>query len=417
MKAVTRRAALFALGLAMLGAAGGAGAQSPQGEPLKIGFSMALTGGLAANGKAALIAMQIWESDVNAKGGLLGRPVKLVYYDDQSNGASIPGIYTKLLDVDKVDFVVSGYSTAAIVPAMPIVIQRKMVFLGLMGTSVNAHFNYDRYFSMIPLGDGGALQLSKGFVEVAKTIQPEPKRIAVVALDAEFSKAAADGIKQNLKGTGIKVVYDRTYPPSTVDFLPLVRAIQASKPDLVFLASYPVDSAGLIRAIRQTKLSASMVGGVMIGPQIGGFKQQNGPALNNLVTWDIFAPEVTMKFPGVDAFLDKYRPIAAKQGVDPLGFYVPPMAYAMMEVLGQAIEAAAKPDQALVAEQLRNGTFQTIAGEIKFAANGEWAEPRSLLVQYRGIDDSGLDQFKQAGKQVILYPEKYKSGDLAVPFQ
>jgi len=155
----------------------------------------------------------------------------------------------------------------------------------------------------------------------------------------------------------------------------------------------------------------------MIGPQIGGFKQQNGSALNNLVTWDIFAPEATMKFPGVDAFLDKYRPIAAKQGVDPLGFYVPPMAYAMMEVLGQAIEAAAKPDQALVAEQLRNGTFQTIAGEIKFAANGEWAEPRSLLVQYRGIDDSGLDQFKQAGKQVILYPEKYKSGDLAVPFQ
>ncbi|MFX8546783.1 ABC transporter substrate-binding protein, partial [Acinetobacter baumannii] len=90
-------------------------------------------GGLASNGKAALAAMQIWEEEVNGRGGLIGRPVKLVYYDDQSNGATVPGIYTKLLDVDKVDLLLSGYSTAAIAPAMPIVIQKKMVFLTLLG--------------------------------------------------------------------------------------------------------------------------------------------------------------------------------------------------------------------------------------------------------------------------------------------
>src|SRR5215470_5415932 len=88
-------------------------------NPITIGFGMALTGGLAPNGKAALLAMQIWESDINAKGGLLGRPVKLIYYDDQSNPATIPGIYTKLLDVDKVDLIISGYATNMIAPAMP----------------------------------------------------------------------------------------------------------------------------------------------------------------------------------------------------------------------------------------------------------------------------------------------------------
>src|SRR5262249_50596514 len=105
---------------ASLGLAGGAAAQS--GTPIKIGFGMAMTGGLAANGKSALLAQRIWEEEVNAKGGLLGRPVKLVYYDDQSNPSTVPNIYTKLLDVDKVDLIIGGYATAQVAPAMPVVI-------------------------------------------------------------------------------------------------------------------------------------------------------------------------------------------------------------------------------------------------------------------------------------------------------
>ena len=121
-------------------------------NPITIGFGMALTGGLAPNGKAALLAMQIWEEDINAKGGLLGRPVKLVYYDDQSNPATIPGIYTKLLDVDKVDIVVSGYATNMIAPAMPVIMQHDRTFLGLLGLAVNTEFHYPKYFSMTPTG-------------------------------------------------------------------------------------------------------------------------------------------------------------------------------------------------------------------------------------------------------------------------
>ena len=93
-------------------------AQSQTAEPIKIGFGMALTGPLAANGKMSLVAMQVWEDDINAKGGLLGRPVKLVYYDDQSNPSQVPGIYAKLLDVDKVDLIVSGYASTQIAAAM-----------------------------------------------------------------------------------------------------------------------------------------------------------------------------------------------------------------------------------------------------------------------------------------------------------
>jgi branched-chain amino acid transport system substrate-binding protein len=139
-----------ALLAAMLLLAGGFTARAQ--NPITIGFGMALTGGLALNGKAALFAMQIWEKEINAKGGLLGRPVKLVFYDDQSNPATVPGIYTKLLDVDKVDIVISGYGTNMIAPAMGVVIGHNRTFLSLFGLAVNAEFNYPRYFSLVPIG-------------------------------------------------------------------------------------------------------------------------------------------------------------------------------------------------------------------------------------------------------------------------
>ena len=125
---------------------------SQAAAPLRIGFGMALTGGLAANGKAALLAMEIWRDEVNKNGGLLGRPVEFVYYDDQTKPASVPGIYTKLLDVDKVDFLVSGYGTNLIAPAMPIAIERKIVLMGLFGLANNEKYNYPYYFHIGPNG-------------------------------------------------------------------------------------------------------------------------------------------------------------------------------------------------------------------------------------------------------------------------
>src|SRR5947199_4770966 len=115
-------------------------AAAQSGEPIKIGFSMALTGPLAGNGKQALLGMKIWEEETNAKGGLLGRPVKLIFYDDQSTPSTVPGIYTKLLDVDKVDLVVSGYATNMVAPAIPVVMQKKKTFISLFALDANGEF-------------------------------------------------------------------------------------------------------------------------------------------------------------------------------------------------------------------------------------------------------------------------------------
>jgi branched-chain amino acid transport system substrate-binding protein len=241
--------AILALTAATLAAAPAA-AQS--GEPIRIGFSMALTGGLAPNGKSALLAQKIWEEDVNAKGGLLGRPVKLVYYDDKSSPAEVPAIYTKLLDVDKVELVIGPYATAQIAPAMPIVMQKKKMFIGLLGLAVNTEFNYPNYFAMIPSGPDAKPAFTKGFFDIAMAQGQKPQTVAIVAADQEFSRNAADGARENAKAANLRVVYDRTYPPSTADFAPIVRAIQASNPDIVVVCSYPPDSVGMVRSVNES---------------------------------------------------------------------------------------------------------------------------------------------------------------------
>ena len=386
-------------------------------QPLRIGFGMSLTGPLAGNGKAALIAMEIWKDDVNAKGGILGRKVDFVYYDDQTNPATVPGLYTKLLDVDKVDLVVSGYGTAVIAPAMPLMMQRNLMFMTLFGLNVNSKFNYDRYFQIMPAGPEPAVGWTRGFFEAAMSMNPKPKTIALVGADAEYPHLALEGARVHVKRLGLKVVYDKSYPPNTTDYSPIVRAIQATNPDLVYLASYPPDSAGMVRAVNEVGLKTRMFGGGLVGTQFAALKTALGPLLNGVVNYELYTPELSGKFPFLEEFLKKYQARAAKEGVDPLGYYLPPYAYAMMQVLDQAITATKSLDSGKLAEYVHTHTFDTFVGKVGFAKNGEWAEPRVMMVQYNGIKGNAIDQWKQPGVVTVLEPGPYKTGAVKAPYQ
>ncbi len=413
---INRREALAGIATAALTAGSIVPASAQTQQPIRIGMGMAMTGGLAALGKSALLGMQIWKDDLNARGGLLGRKVEFVTYDDQSSPAVVPGIYSKLIDIDKVDLVVSGYATNQIAAAMPTIMQKKRLFMTLFGLAANDQFKYDRYFQMQPNGPDARMEFSRGYIETAMAMNPKPKTIALVGADAEFPNIALDGARENAKKAGLKIVYDKMYPPNTIDFGTIVRSIKATEAELVFVASYPPDSAGMVRAAREVGLKSRMFGGGMIGLQSAALKTQLGPLLNGVVGYDLYVPEPTLKFPGIEEFLKKYQAEAAKQGVDPLGFYIAPFAYAEMQVLEQAIVAVGSLDEAKLAQHIHKASFDTVAGTIKFQERGEWAEPRVLLVQYQGVTGNDVEQFKQTGRQVILHPPKYKSGDIKAPF-
>jgi branched-chain amino acid transport system substrate-binding protein len=385
--------------------------------PITIGFGMALTGGLAPIGKAALLAMQIWESDINAKGGLLGRPVKLIYYDDQSNPATIPGLYTKLLDVDKVDLVISGYATNMIAPAMPIIMQHNRTFLSLFGLAVNSEFKYPKYFSFTPTGGPEPKQsFAAGFFAVAMAQNPKPQTLAMVGADAEFPHNAMEGARVLAKQAGLKIVYDKTYPPTTTDYTPIVRAIQATNPDIVLVCSYPPDTVGMIRAAHEVGLKTKLFGGGMVGLQSTAIKVQLGPLLNGIVDYDYWLPWSRLSSDESKEFLKKYQAQAPSAGVDPLGYYLPPFAYGYLQVLQQAVEGIKGTDQDKLADYLRTHTFKTVVGDVKFGPNGEWSEPRVNEVQFQNIKANDIEQFKDPKTEVILWPPELKTGDLMDPY-
>ena len=386
-------------------------------DPIKIGFGMALTGGLSANGKPALLALQIWKDDVNKRGGLLGRPVDLVFYDDQTNPATVPGIYSKLLDVDKVDLVTSGYGTNLIAPLMPIAMERKLMIMGIFGLANNEKYKYPNYFQISPNGPEPETSTALGFFELAARQSPKPQTVAIVGADAEYPQNALVGARELIRKFGFKTVYDKTYPPSTTDFTPIVRAIKATNPDVVFVASYPPDSVGMLRAAHEVGLQPKLFGGGMVGLMFTSIMTSMGPMLNGVVNYDFWAPEPAfLAVPGIKEFLKEYQARAEKAGVDPLGYYLPPYSYATGQVLAQAIEATKGLDQQKLADYIRATEFNTIVGKVKFGKNGEWAKGRTLMVQYQKIQGNGIEQFRGPGKKVVLYPDEFKSGNIIYPY-
>jgi branched-chain amino acid transport system substrate-binding protein len=401
-----------AIVVAGFGLGSNAGAEQP---PIKIGMSMAQTGGLAGGGKASLLGIEIWRDDVNAKGGLLGRKVELVVYDDKSSAAETPAIYSKLLDIDKVDLLFAPYATVPTAPIMPLVKQRGMVLIGNFSFQVNSKIGHDMYFNNAPWGPADAW--ASAFLDLGQ--KAGGKTVALLTADQEFAQNLAKTAREVATKRNMPVVFDQAYPPNTVEFSSIIRALKAAKPDVVYVASYPPDSAGILRAVNEIGIgdNVKLFGGGMVGLQFGPVMENLGSLLNGIVNFNTWLPEPAMYFEGTKAFFDTYAKRAVEAKVDPLGFYLAPFGYASGQLIEAAIKATGSLDQKGLAKYLREHEIQTIVGPIAFSPDGERKETATLQAQFRGIVDKNMDQFRKAGKQVILFPEKIKSGDLVSPFE
>jgi branched-chain amino acid transport system substrate-binding protein len=415
---ITRRRVNAGIGAALVSPVLGGASAFAQGAPIKIGFGMALTGPLAVNGQQALLGAQIWSEEVNAKGGLLGRQVQLIHYDDQSNPSNIPGLYTKLLEVDKADLVVSGYATNMVAPAIPIVMQKNKTFLSLFALDANSEFHYPRYFSYIPTGGPNPKQtISEGFFQVAATQNPKPQTVAIAAEDAEFSRNAAEGARANAKQYGFKVIYDKSYPPNTTDYSPVIRAIQAGNPDLLCICSYPLSSVGMLLSANELGFKPKMIGGAMVGLQATAIKSKLETHLNGVVNYDNWVPSAKMMAPAAD-FFKKYQGRAPKLGIDPLGYYLGGWGYAYLQVLQQAIEGTKSIEDEKIANYFRNNAVNSIMAEgVRFGKNGEWVKAHQLQVQYHGITDAAnLETWRGMSYQTVVSPTEEVTGKVIYPY-
>jgi branched-chain amino acid transport system substrate-binding protein len=386
-------------------------------DPIKVGFSMSLSGPGGPAGKQVLVSLEIWRDDVNAKGGLLGRPVELVYYDDQSSPANVPPIYAKLIDVDKIDLLLGPYATNQIVAAIAVIAPRKLTTIGLLGLAANSQFHYPGYFSMLTYGQNPAREFSRGFFELAKSRTPRLQTVAIVGIDSEFGKTATDGARENAKLAGFKIIYDQLYPPGTIDLAPIARVIKAANPDIVFAASYPPDTVAFVRAAHEVGLAPTMIGGSLIGMLAMPLKVAMGPLMNGyLNNAEVFMPVPTLYFEGTKEVLDKYRERAKGQGIDPFGYNFAPYGYAAGQVLAAAVKATKGLDHVKLADYMHRHSFSTVVGEISFGPDGEWAKPRSLVSQWRDLTGNDIGQLTDPKKWVVVWPPEHKTGDLTFPY-
>ena len=388
---------------------------SPNTIPIRIGYCLSLTGPLAGNSSAKL-THDIWREDVNARGGLLGRPVELICQDDHSDASLVPGIYQRLMDVECVDIVIGGYGTNSLLAAMPEIIRRQRYFVGLMGLGVNNSFDYANYFAMIPTGPDPSASLTEGFFALAAAQHPKPETVALLSADAEFSRNPILGAKDNARKYGFRIVHEAVYPLDTTDFPALIDVVAKSGCDLLFLCSYLSDSIALVRAVRTHRFRPAMVGGAMIGPQNTSVKAALGPMLNGFINYEYWVPGPRMIFPGVQELLDTYQSRATAAEVDRLGHYMAPLAYSQLQVVAQAIEATGRLDDLTLADYTRKATFQTVMGMVEFGKNGEWSRPRVVQVQFQGIVGADLEQFRDGARQTIVWPTELASGHIQFPY-
>ena len=342
--------------------------------------------------------------------------MQLVFYDDQSNPANVPPIYTKLIDVDKADLIVSGYATPIIAAALPIAMQHDMVLMGLFGLANNAKLKYDKYFGVAPIGEDPVNAVAAPFFGVADTMNPKPATVAVITPDIQFGHAALEGVRNAAKARGMKIVYDRTFPPSMTDFSTLVREVQAAHPDLVFVATQPGQSINVARAIAEVGLDAQMIGGGMTGLQTTDTETILGPQINGLVNFAYWLPAPKLQSPGAMEFLSKYQARAKADGVDPIGYYVAPWAYADLQMLGAAVDATKSLQGDKLADYLHKTKLQTIIGEVEYGPGGEWVKPRQFLIQFQNVKSKDAAQFMDTAHLVVVGPPELKSGDLIAPF-
>ncbi len=212
-------------------------------------------------------------------------------------------------------------------------------------------------------------------------------------------------------------MYDKSYPPNTTDFTPIVRALQASNADIVIVCSYPLSSVGIVQAVNELNYKPKMIGGAMVGLQATVFKQRLRSKLNGIVNYETWVPSEKMMAPAAE-FFKVYQARAGAEGVDPLGYYLGGWGYSYLSVLAQAVNGAKSIDDDKLADYLRKNEFKTIMGSWSYGPGGEWTKSGMMQVQYHGIKDgTDLDTWRGMDHQTVLTPADLKTGNVIYPYE
>ncbi len=360
-------------------------------EPIKIGASMSLTGKYARTGVYTKDGYELWAEQINNQGGLLGRNVEFVIYDDQSDPKTAAKLYEKLITSDKVDLLMGPYSSGVTFAASTITEKYKIPMITAGATSEEI---WQRGYKYV-FGTGPHNELYYiGAFDLAK--QMDFKTIAIINADDLFPLSLAKAVEKLSKENGIEVVMQEDFPKGNQDFTALITKIKASNPDILFGGTYLPDSVLLMRQMKEQDFCPKMIV-LSVGPSLPDFQEALGADASYVMVESFWEPAIDT--PGNKEFTEAYK---KKFGYEPE--YHGAWAYSGCQVLEAAVKEAGSLEPEKVREALTKVHPTTLLpGEFKVDDTGMQVGQISMIAQW-------LD-----GKREVVWPEKYATKKFVLP--
>jgi branched-chain amino acid transport system substrate-binding protein len=357
-----------------------------------VGGAISQTGRYAEPAGRQVNSIKMWVDEVNDRGGLLGRKIKLVLLDDKSDTQTAVKLYEKLITEDKVDVLLAPYSSG-ITEAVANVNERyKMPFVAYGASSSPIWEKGRKYiFSIVAVAE----DYQKGSLHLAKQIGVS--KIAIIGEDSLFPRQSGIGAKQWADKLGIQVVLQENYPQKQTDFTALLQKIKASGAEAVMSNSYFADAAAQLRQMRELNLNFKLFSST-VGPGLPNFAEQLGKSAEYVLGFSQWEPvSDILKHPGMKEYVSAYE---KRFGEKPN--YHAGSTYGALQVTEAAIKKAGSFDNEKLREALASIEVATVFGNYKVNAKG--------MNEHEGITFQILD-----GERRIVYPEKWAETKAKLP--
>lgn len=387
MLKIMRAPLLAAVVLCMVAVSGAAAL--PAEKPIVIGFSISMSGEVSDAAGYLRQGYELWQKDINAKGGLLGRPVEFKIYDDQSDPQTSARLYERLITEDKVDLLISPYGSAVSSAASTIAEKYHMVFPAIASTPALARRGY-QYVFLVP---ASSRDYYHGAIDIA--VKMGYKTIAILGEDSEYPREAVPGSAEYAQAHGMKVVYQDFYPPKTTDFSSYLAHVKAVNPDVFLNAGYTPEDVGLLHDLKgQDIYVKELVLGV--GSSLPTWPKNTGKDGNYVFSATQYEPFVST--PGNKQFLDEYEKAYGKTPD-----YRASQAYGACQILAAGVQKAGSLDQAKIRDAIGKLDITTVFNRFKIDSKGAQIGTRLMTTQWVN------------GKKEIVYPADVATAKYLLP--
>lgn len=401
MLKTVKRSAAMTLAIAVSWTAIG-GVQAQAAEALKIGAPLALTGGLADEGKKQKIVWKLWQDKINAAGGIdVGgkkMPVEFVEYDYQTNGKRAGQLAEKLITSDKVDVLLAPFGSGHTKIVAAVAERYQTPIIACVSSSVSVYNQGFKYlFGTLAPNTG----MTESMVAYFKEKMPALKTVAVYGRDDIFPRAMAKTLAKSAAAGGLEVVYDQLYAVGTLDHSAAISAIKSAKPDWIYMTGYTQDLILGRKQLSDLGVNVPIIT-MVTGPAYKEYTEALGKLADNVTSssWWHYTTTYTGTIGPWSSTQAFYKEFVAKYGDNP--DYVHASCAAATDVLANAVQKAGSKDKKAVRDALAKTDVLTFYGPIKFGANGMNQGREMPIIQVQGKDIK------------VLYPPSIADGELAL---